>query len=90
MNIIPERDRPIAVAYSDENMRVTLANQRQITVSLTTYPTLLQATPEQRANVQFTFAGLYWPDLNLNISLLLLLDDSPTPTRRHKPRFCEG
>ena len=88
--MIPERDRPIAVAYSDDYLRVTLANQRQITVSLTTYPTLLQATPEQRANVQFTLAGLYWPDLHLDISLLLLLGDSTTPTRHHKPRFCEG
>lgn len=88
--MIPERDRPIAVAYRDDNLQVTLANQRQITVSLTTYPTLLHATPEQRANVQCTLAGLYWSDLNLDISLLLLLGDSTLPTRRHKPRFCEG
>lgn len=88
--MIPERDHPIAVAYRDDNLQVTLANQRQITVSLTTYPTLLHATPEQRANVQCTLAGLYWSDLNLDISLLLLLGDSTLPTRRHKPRFCEG
>ena len=88
--MIPDRDRPIAVAFTDAELHVTLANQRQISIPLTDYPVLDNATPEQRAKVQLTLSGLYWSELNLDISLLKLLSSTPSPTRRHKPRFCEG
>ena len=88
--MIPDRDRPIALTFTDVDLRVTLANQRHITVPLTDYPALIQATSDQRANLQVSLSGIYWPDLHLDISLLALLSGTATPTRRHKPRFCEG
>ncbi len=88
--MIPDRDRPIAVAFTDVDLQVTLANNRQITLPLENYPMLQQATSEQRANVQLGLSGIYWPDLNLDISLLELLSGTASPTRSHKPRFCEG
>jgi len=88
--MIPDRDRPIAIDFTDDDLQVTLANQRQISVPLANYPLLLNATVEQRTNVQLSLSGIYWPDLNLDISLLELLTGTAAPTRWHKPRFCEG
>jgi len=88
--LIPDRDRPINVTYSDTYLHVTLANGRSIRVPLENYPALTQATPEQRANVQLSLGGIYWPDLNLDLSPLDLLNETSSSPRRHKPRFCEG
>lgn len=88
--VIPDRDRPIAVTFSVTHLEVTLANGRTLAVPLTDYPALAQATPAQRANAQLGLAGLYWPDLNLDLPLLTLLSGNATTPRSHKPRFCEG
>ena len=88
--LIPDRDRPTAVVFSDSQLHITLANGRTIGLPLENYPVLAQATAAQRTNVQLTFSGIYWPDLNLDIPLLMLLSGTSSPTRRHKPRFCEG
>ena len=88
--MIPDRDRPIAVTFTDVYLCVTLTNQRQIRIPLADYPILAHARAEQRGNVQLTLAGLYWSELNLNISLMELLSGTSSSSRRHKPRFCEG
>ncbi|MEP6985408.1 MAG: DUF2442 domain-containing protein [Chloroflexota bacterium] len=88
--MIPDRDRPIAVDFTDVDLYVTLANQRRLTLPLADYPVLAQARAEQRMNLQLTLNGLYWPELDLDISLMTLLSGTVSPTRRHKPRFCEG
>jgi hypothetical protein len=88
--MIPDRDRPIAIDFTETDLRVTLANQRQIPIPLGNYSVLLHATSEQRQNVQLSLGGIYWPDLKLEISLLELLGGTALSTRRHKPRFCEG
>ncbi len=90
IELIPERDRPIAIDFTDGDLQVTLANQRQLTFPLENYPLLLHATPEQRTYVQLGLSGIYWPELNLEISLLELLGGTNSPSRSHKPRFCEG
>ena len=88
--MIPDRDRPTAVDFSDDHLHITLANGRTVLIALDDYPALTHATPEQRANVQLSLGGLYWSELNLDISLLELLSGTAASTRRHKPRFCEG
>ncbi len=88
--MIPDRDKPISIDFADADLCVTLANQRQLTIPLTNYPPLLQATSEQRANFQLSLSGIYWPDLQVDISLLKLLMGSASETHSHKPRFCEG
>ena len=90
LGLIPDRDRPVNVTYSDTHLHVTLANGRSIRIPLENYPALTQATPEQRANVQLSLGGIYWPDLNLDLSLLDLINETSSSLRRHKPRFCEG
>lgn len=86
--MIPDRDRPTHVTYSESHLHVTLANGRMAAVPLADYPMLAAATDEQREQVQMSIGGLYWPALKLDISLLALLGGTPTP--RRKGRICEG
>ena len=88
--MIPDRDRPIAVTFTDVDLLVTLANQRQINIPLANFPALAHATPDQRAIVQLSLVGLYWSELNLDISLLGLLSETSSAPCRHKPCYCEG
>jgi hypothetical protein len=88
--LIPDRDRPITVDFSGTQFQITLANGRMICFPLENYPALMQATTEQRIHVQLSLSGIYWPDLKLDISLLEILSGTASPTRSHKPRFCEG
>ncbi len=88
--MIPDRDKPTAIDFDADELRVTLANGRQIAVPLANYPQLLYATADQRTHVQLGLSGIYWPDLQLELSLLELLTGSTSTTRSHKPRFCEG
>jgi hypothetical protein len=88
--MIPDRDRPTAVSFSNGDFHVTLADGRTLAIPLINYPTLAHATPAQRANVKLSLGGIYWPELNLDISLLELLSGTTSLARSHKPRFCEG
>ncbi len=86
--MIPDRDRPISLTFSEAHLHVTLANGRTVDMALADYPMLAAATAEQRAQVQMRIGGLYWPTLKLDISLLALSNGMATP--RRKERICEG
>lgn len=88
--MIPDRDKPTVIHFDADELHVTLANGRQIAVPLANYPQLLHATADQRTHVQLGLSGIYWPDLQLELSLLELLTGSASASRSHKPRFCEG
>lgn len=88
--MIPDRHRPTALAFSEAHLHVTLANGRVISVSVDLYPPLALATTQQRANAQLSLSGIYWPELNFDLSLLALLGETPATNRQRKPRFCEG
>ncbi len=88
--MIPDRDKPTAIAFDADDLRVTLADGRQIAVPLANYPQLLNATADQRGNAQLGLSSIYWPDFQLELSLLELLTGSASSSRSHKPRFCEG
>ena len=54
-------------------MWVGLADGRTIAVPLDWFPRLLEATPEQRLQVQLSHAGLHWNALDEAISVAGLL-----------------
>lgn len=64
-----EEERPVAVDFSDDALRVTLADGRVIATPLKWYPRLMQATPEQRQNVELGYAGIHWLDLDEDLSV---------------------
>lgn len=68
MNISPK-----FVRFDEDSMWVGLADGRTISVPLAWFPRLLDATPEQRLQVQLSRAGLHWDALDEDISVAGLL-----------------
>ncbi|MGA9523028.1 MAG: DUF2442 domain-containing protein [Myxococcaceae bacterium] len=64
-----------AVQVSDEDLRVSLSDGRELLVPLNWFPRLVNATPEQRSNWRFTGGGIgiHWEDLDEDLSVAGLL-----------------
>ena len=67
------------VRFSDDAMSVDLLDGRIITVPLVWYPTLFDATRQQRENWQTCAGGfgIHWPDLDEDLSTEGLLRGAP-------------
>jgi len=78
-------ERVTEVSFTDSALSVALKDGRTITVPLTWYPTLLEATPKQRLNWKIAGGGygIHWPDLDEDLSTEGLLRGAPAP---RKPR----
>lgn len=69
-------DRSIVnVEVTDDHLTVHLDDGRILSTPLAWYPTLLAATPEQRARWEIVSAGLgvSWPELDEDLSLAGML-----------------
>ena len=71
------------VTISEDTVSVNLMDGRTITVPLTWYPRLLNATPEQRKNWHVSGGGygIHWPDIDEDLSTEGLLRGSPAPQK---------
>ncbi len=58
-----------AVRFDDDSMWVDLADGRILAVPLAWFPRLLQATPQQREQVEISARGLHWDGLDEDISI---------------------
>ncbi len=67
------------VHFTEDTMAVDLVDGRTIVVPLAWYPTLLDATPEQRANWKISGAGygIHWPEIDEDLSTEGLLRGAP-------------
>ncbi|MCA9947290.1 MAG: DUF2442 domain-containing protein, partial [Anaerolineales bacterium] len=76
-------EKVVDVEITDDDLCVALLDGRTITVPLVWYPTLLHATPEQRANWQIAGGGfgIHWPDIDEDLSTEGLLRGAPAPRR---------
>jgi hypothetical protein len=82
-----EEDRPVAVNFNNQMLEVTLRDGRIISTPLEWYPRLLTASPSQRANVELGVAGIYWPDLDEDLSVRGMLEGNrPTGLRRAREK----
>ena len=73
---------PKAVRFDDDSMWVSLSDGRTIAAPLAWFPRLLEAGPEQRAQVEFSPGGLHWDGLDEDISVAGLLAGQPDLSRR--------
>lgn len=66
------------VEFSDDALRVTLSDGRQLSVPLVWFPRLIDATPEQRQRWRFVGGGIgiHWEDLDEDLSVAGLLRGS--------------
>lgn len=77
MNISPK-----AVRFDDDCLWVDLSDGRTIAAPLVWFPRLLDATAEQRAQVELSPGGLHWDALDEDVSVAGLLAGLPDVTRR--------
>lgn len=73
---------PKAVRFDDDTFWVSLSDGRTIAAPLAWFPRLLQASPEQRAQVELSRNGLHWDALDEDISVAGLLAGQPDLSRR--------
>ena len=73
---------PKAVRFDEDTLWVSLSDGRTIAAPLAWFPRLLEAAPEQRAQVELSKGGLHWDALDEDISVAGLLAGQPDLTRR--------
>ncbi len=74
-------ERVVNVKITRNTLSVDLRDGRTITVPLAWYPRLFNATTTQRKNWQVAGGGygIYWPDLDEDLSTEGLLRGAPAP-----------
>jgi hypothetical protein len=85
--LAPSADERVRdVRFSDDLLIVDLMDGRTISVPLAWYPRLANATAAQRAKWERAGAGfgIYWPDLDEDLSTEGLLKGSPAPGMRQR------
>jgi hypothetical protein len=68
---------PKAVRFDEDTLWVSLSDGRTIAAPLAWFPRLLEAAPEQRAQVELSKNGLHWELLDEDISVAGLLAGLP-------------
>ncbi len=79
-------ERVLDVAFTDDALSVSLSDGRVISVPLVWYPRLLNAASSQRKNWKIAGGGygIYWPDLDEDLSTEGLLRGAKAP-KAHPP-----
>src|SRR5580658_8126315 len=72
LNNIPPPD-VVAVRITRQRLTFELEDGRAVSVPLAFYPTLLLATPKQRAAYEICHSSVHWPKLDCDISSACLL-----------------
>ncbi len=62
-----------SVAFTKDELVVTLADGRRIATPLDWYPRLKDATAKQRANFEIMPMGIHWPDLDEDLGIAGML-----------------
>jgi len=72
------------VSCTDDELVVSLADGRVLSVPLAWFPRLFDATAEQRKNWELlgNGEGIHWPDVDEDLSVEGLLRGTPAPSRR--------
>ena len=69
--VVPE---PVAARVSDDRITIDLADGRSVSVPLQWFPRLLHGTPAERAKYELLPGGVYWPELNADVSVAGVLN----------------
>ena len=81
MSTITVNVEPLAVdaSFSEDALRVVLADGREVSVPLTWFPRLLRATSDQRMRWRLIGGGigLHWAEIDEDVSIESLLATGP-------------
>jgi Protein of unknown function (DUF2442) len=65
--------RPVAVAFTDDDLVVTLADRRKIVTPLEWYPRLRDASVSVRGKYQLMPMGIHWLELDEDLGIVGML-----------------
>jgi hypothetical protein len=74
-----DRMEPVGAVCDEHNLTVTLSTGVKITTPLWWFPRLLNATPKQRANCRFSPLGMYWEEIDEDLSVEGLIRGAKAP-----------
>ena len=71
MNTLTFEASATKIWFDNENMWVALSDGRQLSVPLTYFPRLLNASPEQRSKFELSggCTGIHWEEIDEDISV---------------------
>jgi hypothetical protein len=69
--------RPVSVAFTADELVVTLADRRRIATPLVWYPRLKNASAAARQHVDLMPLGLHWPELDEDLGIAGMLQGRP-------------
>ena len=70
----------IAVAFSDNGLKVSLSDGRDISVPIVWFPRLMHATPGELSDWRLVGdgSGIHWPQIDEDISVKNIIDGRPS------------
>ncbi len=71
--------RATSVAFTANDLVVTLADGRKIVTPLEWYPRLLHASAQDRGDYEILPMGIHWPRLDEDLSIAGMLKGRPKP-----------
>jgi hypothetical protein len=92
MSTLERPSEPLAIGLevTDDELIVSLADGRRLSVPIAWYPRLANAKPEQRRNWKIIGPGVgfHWPDMDEDLSVEGMLRGAPAPGVR--PEIPQG
>jgi hypothetical protein len=70
--------RPVSVAFTVDELVVTLTDGRRIATPLKWYPRLSQASATARDRFELMPKGIHWPDLDEDLGIAGMLRGRPS------------
>ena len=82
-SVVEANPRAQQVQVTEDELTVSLADGRRVSVPLAWFPRLLHATPAQRSNWHLLGdgEGIHWPDVDEDLSVAGILRGVPAPGR---------
>jgi hypothetical protein len=65
--------KPVSVAFTGDDLVVTLADGRKIVTPLEWYPRLRDASVSARSNFELMPMGIHWPELDADLGIASML-----------------
>jgi hypothetical protein len=69
--------RPVSVAFTTDELVVTLADGRRIATPLAWYPRLGDASTAMREHFELMAMGIHWPELDEDLGIAGMLGGRP-------------
>ncbi len=86
-SVVEANPRAQEVEVTEDELRVSLADGRRVSVPLAWFPRLLHASPAQRSRWELLGdgEGIHWPEVDEDLSVVGILRGAPAPGAKTPP-----